>query len=105
VAVLLRLLTLTLAQALDLATFWVMVRWHGLHAEANPLVADLFETLGLPGVVLAKIALIVLVGALVFAAAVQLRTRTWAMVGGLPVALGIAVGLIGGITNAATLLR
>ena len=102
---LLRLLTLTLAQALDLATFWVMVRWHGPRAEANPLVADLFQALGLPGVVLAKIALIVLVGALVFAATAQLRTRTWAMVGGLPVALGIAVGLIGGITNAATLLR
>jgi hypothetical protein len=103
--VFLRLATLTLAQALDLATFWVMVRWHGLQAEANPLVADLFQALGLPGVVLAKVALVVLVAALVFAAAGQSRTRIWALVGGLPVALAISVGLIGGITNAATLLR
>jgi len=103
--VFLRIATLTLAQALDLATFWVMVRWRGLQAEANPLVADLFQALGLPGVVLAKVALVVLVGALVLAAATQSRTRTWALVGGLPVALAISVGLIGGITNTSTLLR
>jgi hypothetical protein len=106
--VFLRLATLTLAQALDLVTFWVMVRWVGPQAEANPVVADLFEALGLPGVIVAKVALVVMVGALAFAAATQMRarvpTRTWALVGGLPLALAIAVGLIGGITNTATLL-
>jgi hypothetical protein len=69
------------------------------------LVAQVFEDFGLPAVALAKIALVVLVGCLAIAAA-QRRgtTRTWAFVGGLPLALAIAVGLIGGITNASTFL-
>jgi hypothetical protein len=103
--VFLRLVTLALAQSFDLATFWVMVRRYGPDAEANPLVSGLYESLGMPAVVLAKIALIVLIGSLGVAAATQMRTRTWALIGGLPLALAIAVGLIGGITNAAALTR
>ncbi len=100
----LRLATLALAQAVDLATFSVMVARHGAAAEANPLVSDLFVTLGLPAVVVAKLALIVLVGALCVTSAARGGRGVWSLVGGLPLALAIAAGLIGGITNAATLL-
>ncbi len=101
----LRLATLMLAQALDLATFTVMVRSHGVAAEANPLVADLFATLGLPAVVIAKAFLIVIIGALCLASAASVPSRTWRVVGGLPLALAITVGLIGGITNTASVLH
>ena len=100
----LRLATLALAQAIDLATFSVMVARHGAAAEANPLVSDLFVTLGMPAVIIAKAALVLLIGALCIAAAARGGRGVWAMVGGLPLALAIAAGLIGGITNAAVLL-
>ena len=99
-----RLVTLALAQILDLTTFTVMVRTHGVAAEANPLVADLFASLGLPAVVIAKAFVIVVVGALCLAAAASAPTRAWRVVGGLPLALAIAIGLIGGITNTAAYL-
>jgi hypothetical protein len=97
-------MTLFLAQALDLATFDVMVARHGTAAEANPIVGDLFLSLGMPAVVVAKLALVLLVGALCVAAYSRRGRRVWSMVGGLPLALAITAGLIGGITNAATFL-
>lgn len=101
----LRIATLMLAQAFDLATFSVMVARHGHTAEANPIVSDLFVAYGMPAVVLAKLALVILVGALwVSASAQRDGKRVWAVVGGLPLALAITAGLIGGITNAATFL-
>jgi hypothetical protein len=99
-----RLATLTLAQVLDLATFVLMVRTHGVASEANPLVADLFAALGEPAVVIAKALLIVAIGALCLAAAASSRTQSWRIVGGLPIAIAIALGLIGGITNTAAFL-
>ena len=96
-----RLATLMLAQALDLTTFVLMVRTHGVAAEANPLVAGLFVSLGIPAVVIAKSLLIVVVGSLGIAAAASGRTLAWRVAGGLPIALAIAIGLIGGITNTA----
>ena len=101
----LRLATLLVAQSFDLATFSLMVARHGTIAEANPIVVDLFVSYGMPAVVLAKAALVVLVGALSVAAWSQRGgTRVWAFVGGLPLAIAIAFGLIGGITNTANLL-
>ena len=111
----LRLVTLALAQGLDLLTFDLMVGRHGVAAEANPLAASMFVTLGLPALIVGKIALVVAIGALVVAGALIVRravtdgdaprdTRTWAAVRGVPLALAIAAGLIGGITNAANLL-
>ncbi|HET7168584.1 MAG TPA: hypothetical protein VFI69_05235 [Candidatus Limnocylindrales bacterium] len=100
----LRLVTLLLAQALDLATFSVMVGRHGPIAEANPIVSDLFLAYGMPAVVFAKLTLVVLVGALTAAAWARGRRGVWSVVGGFPLAVAIAVGLIGGITNAATYL-
>jgi hypothetical protein len=102
--VFLRLVVLMLAQALDLATFSVMVRDHGVAAEANPLVSELFDALGLPGVAIGKAFLVLLIGALCLAAAASTPNRTWRVVGGLPMALAIAIGIIGGITNTAVVL-
>lgn len=100
----LRVVTLFLAQSFDLATFSIMVARHGAGAEANPVVSDLFNSYGMPAVVIVKLVLIVGVAALALAAAGQGSRKMWAFVGGLPVAVAIAAGLIGGITNAATYL-
>ena len=100
----LRLATLFVAQGFDLATFSVMVARHGVIAEANPIVSDLFSSHGMPAVIIAKLALVILVGALSVAASAQGRRHVWSFVGGLPLALAITAGLIGGITNAATFL-
>ncbi len=103
---LLRFVTLALAQAFDFATFHTMVGLRGPAAEANPLVQGLFLSLGTPAVIIAKVALVILIVSLGVAAAVRAgEGRSWSIVGGLPLALGIAAGLIGGITNTATLLR
>jgi hypothetical protein len=102
--VLLRVVTLALAQAFDFATFQTMVQVRGVSAEANPLVQGLFISLGTPAVIAAKVALVTLIAALAVAAAVRGGRGSWAAIGGLPLALGIAAGLIGGITNTATLL-
>jgi hypothetical protein len=100
----LRVLTLALAQAFDLATFGVMVARHGAGAEANPLVSDLFLSHGMTAVVVAKVALVVLISALTVASWSRGRRGAWSVVGGLPLALAIAAGMVGGITNAATFL-
>jgi hypothetical protein len=101
----LRVATLFVAQAFDLATFSVMVGRHGVAAEANPIVSDLFDSFGMPAVVLAKFALVLLIGALCVAATSRGGRGVWSMVGGLPLALGITAGLIGGITNTAAYLH
>lgn len=100
----LRLATLFTAQLFDLGTFMTMVAWRGPVAEANPLVANMLETFGLPALVLVKGALVVLVASLAVAGAARGRRGVWAAVAGLPLGLAIAAGMIGGITNAATIL-
>ena len=100
-----RFMTLAIAQAFDFATFFVMVRLHGVAAEANPLVQRMFESLGTPAIAISKIALVTLIVALGIAAASRGGKGRWSVVGGLPLALGITVGLIGGITNAAVILH
>ena len=100
----LRIATLALAQAIDLATFVVMIGRRGPLAEANPVVADLYGQMGMPAVVLAKFALVLLIAGLVLAASARDRRGVWAVVGGIPLALAIAAGLIGGITNTSTYL-
>jgi hypothetical protein len=101
----LRLATLALAQGFDLATFSVMVARHGAMAEANPIVNNLFDVYGMPAVILGKVALVSLIGALCLMSYARGGTGVWRVVGGLPLALAIAAGLIGGITNAAVLLH
>jgi hypothetical protein len=98
------LATLTLAQAVDLATFLVMVARHGPGAEANPIVRGVYESLGTSGVAAAKFALVLLIANLYIAAWGRGRRGIWAVSGGLPIALAITAGIIGGITNASSIL-
>ena len=98
----LRLATLFAAQSFDFATFTVMVARHGAVSEANPIVSGLFAALGLPAVLAVKGALVLLVAALTVTGTARGGRRVWAMVAGLPLAIAIAAGLVGGITNAAT---
>ena len=59
----------------------VMVSRHGSIAEANPLVADTFGALGLPAVAAMKLLLVILIGALTFAASTRGRRGVWPLVG------------------------
>jgi hypothetical protein len=89
---------LALVHFFDLASFVLMVYRHGLTAEANPIVVQIARDAGLPGLTVAKI---VTVG---FAAIILVllapRNRRLAM--GL-LMFGIAAGLIGTVSNLATL--
>jgi hypothetical protein len=101
--VILPIVTMAVAQFFDFGTFIVMVRRHGAGAEANPLVAQILEGFGVPGIVIVKVALIVLV-----AATAAVLARGPGAPGQRPVAatvvgLGIVAGLVGGCTNALTL--
>ena len=100
----LALATLALAQAFDFGTFNVMVARHGLGAEANPIVRGVYESLGTSGVAAVKVALVLLIANLFIASWGRGRMGILAVSGGLPIALAIAAGIIGGITNAASIL-
>jgi len=93
-------LTLSAAQLLDLATFVAMVRAVGPGAEQNPLVALLFGAYGFPIVAIAKLALVAAVTAVV---AMLLGVRPRPRVAATVLAVGIVVGLIGGISNSVVL--
>jgi hypothetical protein len=93
--------TMSVAQLLDLATFDLMVRQLGIRAEANPLVGALFGAYGLRIVAIAKVALLALVTAVV---AVMVRTptrRTQAAIIGAVLAFGIVAGVLGSASNTA----
>jgi hypothetical protein len=98
------IVTMSVAQLLDLATFDVMVRQLGPDAEGNPLVATLYAAHGLPVVAVAKVALIALVTAVVAVIANPTMRRAQARIVVLVVlALAIAAGVVGGATNAAAI--
>ncbi len=88
---------LALAHAFDFTTFLAMVGRHGLGAELNPFVQRLAETLGLPGLLLGKGALVVYLAAVV--AVIAARKPRLAI---LLAVVGTAAGLIGGLSNVAT---
>jgi hypothetical protein len=96
----LRVATILAAQLFDFGTFTIMVARHGIAGEANPIVAQGFAAFGLPIVVVAKTALIVLCGSLQI---VLLRglgggRTTWRLAT-LVALLAVAAGLAGGISN------
>jgi hypothetical protein len=96
-------LTMTVAQLLDLATFSEMVHRIGPHAEANPLVAAMFAMGGLPAVAIAKVALTAIVVAVVAWLANRPTSRLATILVGVVVAAGIAAGIVGGATNTAAI--
>jgi hypothetical protein len=98
----LAVLTMTLAQVLDLGTFVAMVRRLGLEAELNPGVSGLIGGYGLPMAAIAKVALM----AFVVAIALVLSRRTGRVdrvAGGVVLAAAIVAGILGGATNVLTL--
>jgi hypothetical protein len=97
--------TLTVAQLLDLGTFIRMIDRHGIDAEANPLVSHLMSQHGLEFVAVAKIvALAVVVAVTVVLAESRPDRPAHPRLARLVVAVAVVVGLLGGWTNAATLI-
>ena len=96
-------LTMTVAQLLDLATFGEMIRRVGTQAEANPLVAAMFDMGGMPAVAIAKVALTAIVAAVVAWLAQRPTSRLATALVGIVIAAGIAAGIVGGATNTAAI--
>jgi hypothetical protein len=92
-------LALIAAHAFDLVSFIVMTDRHGMGAEANPVVVMLAEQIGVGGLTVVKIAS-VLIGGSVFVMLAYGQRRRLAM--GV-VLFGVAAGLVGGLTNLATI--
>lgn len=99
----LALLTVTVAQLLDLGTFVRMVNAHGVGAEANPLVVHLLDGLGVPFVAVAKIAALSLVVAIAVVLAPRAGRPGHRRLAGAVVACAVLAGLVGGWTNALVL--
>ncbi len=95
-------LTMVAAQLLDLATFVRLVRSVGIAGEANPFVIGLFQDGGLPTLVLAKLALVVLIGS-VAVVLLTARGRTAHRAGGVLLAAPIVAGILGGWSNVLTI--
>jgi hypothetical protein len=95
-----RLAALFAAQFFDLGTFTRMVGRHGIEAELNPIVAQGFDTFGLPLVVLAKFFLVLLVGSTVYILATGgPRRRPSPILATVVTLMAVAAGLIGGLSN------
>ena len=92
------LAVLLLAHIFDWASFVVMIGRHGLGAEANPIVVTLVQETGVPGVTVAKLATVAF--AALLALLIAPKRRRMAMV---LLSFGVAAGLLGGISNLATL--
>jgi hypothetical protein len=98
-----RLAALFAAQFFDLGTFSLMIDRHGVAAEANPIVAQGFADWGMLLVVIAKFALVVLVGSIgVLLAGNPTRRASLALAAVVTVA-AVAAGFTGGVANLATL--
>ena len=89
---------LAVAHLFDYVSFLLMVKRHGLAAEANPVVISVAEELGLPGVTLAKLAVVAFAALATVVLARRRRGLARAVV-----VLGVVAGLIGGLSNVATL--
>lgn len=104
-AMTLAVLTLTISQLLDLGTFVRMIDRHGVGVEANPLVSHLVNVHGLEFVAVAKIvALAVVVAVTVVLAGSPPDRAGHPRLAHLVVAVAVVVGLVGGWSNAATLI-
>jgi hypothetical protein len=92
------LAALIAAHLFDFASFVLMTARHGLEAEINPVVVALAEGHGIVGLTLAKFVSVVLVGTTVAIIAPKRRRLAMAVL-----VVGIAAGVVGGISNIATL--
>lgn len=88
------LLAVGVAQLGDVLTFVRMISARGWSAEANPLVHETAALVGFPGLVLAKVAVVVLVAS-TFAILARSNRRLAAVVAG----IGTVAGIVGAATN------
>ena len=96
-----RIAALLAAQLFDFKTFLLMIERHGIRVEANPIVAQGFIAFGWPVVIVAKVSLVVLVGAtLVLLGRETTGTAGTGRLGAVVVVAAVAAGLLGGISNA-----
>jgi hypothetical protein len=98
------LLTLATAQFFDFGTFVTMIQRYGPAAEANPLVKALLQAHGMPLLFVAKLTLVALVAAVVAILVEQPDRRPSPRLAASVLAVGIIAGLIGGASNARTLI-
>jgi hypothetical protein len=98
-----RLAALFAAQFFDLGTFSLMVGRHGVTAEVNPIVAQGFADWGMLLVVVAKLALIVLVGSIVVLLAEHPRRRSSLAIAAVLTVGAVVAGFAGGVSNLAAL--
>ena len=103
-AMVLAVITATVAQMLDLGTFVRMVAIHGPLAEGNPLVAHLLDELGVPYLAVAKIAVLSLVIAIVTVLWGRDGQRRNPRLAASIIGFAIVAGVVGGMTNATVLL-
>jgi hypothetical protein len=89
---------LVAAQLFDLLSFMVMTGLHGMGAEANPIVVLLHQELGLPGLTIVKLGVVVFGGAVFVLLAPERRRLAMTVI-----IYGIAAGMIGGLSNVATI--
>jgi Domain of unknown function (DUF5658) len=96
----LRVSSLVAAQFFDFGTFTIMIWRHGIAAEGNPIVAHGFVDYGWPIIVLSKLALTILVGAVIV---VLDRRDRWGQAGRslatVVTLIAVFAGLIGGLSN------
>lgn len=95
-----RLAALLAAQLFDFGTFTLMVSRHGIVAEMNPIVAQGFDTFGMPILVGVKFALVVLLGSIVVVVGRNGHARR--SIPGLAASITILAvigGMVGGISN------
>jgi hypothetical protein len=103
-AMVLAVITATVAQMLDLGTFVRMIAVHGSLAEGNPLVAHLLDEFGVPYLAVAKIAVLSLVIAIVVVLWGRDGQRRNPRLAATIIGFAIVAGVIGGLTNATVLL-
>jgi hypothetical protein len=92
------LFLLIVAQLFDLVSFLAMTSLHGLQAEANPIVVLLAQEIGFSGLTVLKLAVILFAGSVYI---LLMRHRPRLALG--VIGWGIAAGLLGGVTNVATI--
>lgn len=93
------LIAIGIGQSADLVTFVRMITAGGLGAEANPIVIHLADSVGLPILLLLKIALVPFL-ALIFVVLARMRfSRLAATV----VTIATLAGLFGALTNVMTI--
>lgn len=100
----LAVITVSVAQMLDLGTFVRMVSIHGPAVEGNPMVAHLLSELGVPFVAVMKLAGLSLVIAIIAVLASGERRPSHLRLAAGVAAFAIAAGVFGAWTNATVIL-